>query len=365
MVKAGIIGATGYAGVELVRLLLSHPKISQITVSSVSFKGQNIIEIYPHLQGFFGTGTEHKGSGLLVDAEAAVAESDIIFTALPHGLAEKYADKCVKEGKKLVDLSADFRFDQNEKVFKEWYKKGWDYPHVHAESVYGLPEMNRTKIQKARIIGNPGCYVTAATLALLPAVEKNLILQNPIIIDSKSGTTGTGRKPTATNNASECSESCSAYSIGAHRHQPEIANNLANASGGKNYSVVFTPHLLPMSRGIISDTYATLCPEITKKLSVSSTRELAQAFHTLYKQRFSNEPFVRILPIGASPKTKNVRGTNFCDISVHIVNDGKILQVISTLDNTVKGASGQAVQNMNIMYNFTETDGLELVPAAF
>jgi N-acetyl-gamma-glutamyl-phosphate reductase len=369
MIKAGVIGATGYAGIELVRLLLAHPQIEQITVSSISFEGQNIMDIYPNLRGFFGTdfvfGKKSKGSGILVDADTAVSEADIVFTALPHGLAETYADRCISEGKKLIDLSADFRFDQDEATFKQWYKKDWEYPDVHKESVYGLPEMNRNKIKTARIIGNPGCYVTSATLALLPVIEKNLILQDPIIIDSKSGTTGAGRNPTMTNNASECSESCSAYSIGAHRHQPEIAHNLKNASKGQNYGVVFTPHLLPMSRGIISDIYAPLALNTKDYFKTSNSDELLIAFRNLYTERFANEPFVRILPLNETPKTKNVRGTNFCDISLHIVNNGTILQLISVLDNTVKGASGQAIQNMNIMYGFSETDGLELVPSAF
>ncbi|OJF77120.1 MAG: N-acetyl-gamma-glutamyl-phosphate reductase [Treponema sp. CETP13] len=368
MIKAGVIGATGYAGIELVRLLLAHPQIEKITVSSVSFEGQNITDIYPNLRGFFGTnyvsGKNCKGSGILVDADTAVTESDIVFTALPHGLAEKYANRCINEHKKLIDLSADFRFDQDETTFKKWYKKDWEYPEVHKESVYGLPELNRRKIKDARVIGNPGCYVTSATLALLPVLKNDLINQDPIIIDSKSGTTGAGRKPSMTNNASECSESCSAYNIGAHRHQPEIEHNLTSASG-RNYGVIFTPHLLPMSRGIISDIYAPLKSDIQDRLETSNTEELINVFHNIYTDFFKNEPFVRILPIGETPKTKNVRGTNFCDISVHLVHNNTMLQLISVLDNTVKGASGQAIQNMNIMYGFNETDGLGLVPAAF
>jgi len=369
MIKAGVIGATGYAGIELVRLLLAHPQIEHITVSSISFEGKNIMDIYPNLRGFFGTNTvfskNSKGTGILVDADTAVKESDIIFTALPHGIAEMYADRCIREGKKLIDLSADFRFDLDETTFKKWYKKDWEYTEVHKESVYGLPEMNREIIKTARIIGNPGCYVTSATLALLPVIEKNLVVQNPIIIDSKSGTTGAGRNPTMTNNASECSESCSAYNIGAHRHQPEIAHNLKVASKGQNYGVVFTPHLLPMSRGIISDIYAPLNPDAKDFLKTSDSKELCNTLRNLYTERFAKEPFVRILPENETPKTKNVRGTNFCDISIHIVNNGTILQLISVLDNTVKGASGQAIQNMNLMYGFKETEGLELVPAAF
>ncbi|MBE6349808.1 MAG: N-acetyl-gamma-glutamyl-phosphate reductase [Spirochaetaceae bacterium] len=350
MIEVGIIGATGYVGVELVRILLKHPQVKKIHLSSVSFEGQNIEDIYCNLRNLCAGS---KCSGVLLSSEEVLEKSDIIFTALPHGIAETHADFCVKNGKKLIDLSADFRFDTDEATFKKWYKKSWDFPAVHEESVYGLPELNRNKIKAARIIGNPGCYVTSATLGLMPALATSLIEVDPIIVDSKSGVTGTGRNPTTTNNFSECGESFMPYGVGAHRHQPEIANNLSHIAG-KKCGVIFTPHLLPMNRGIISTMYTHLKKE-------TSVEEI----HSLYEDFYKNEPFVRVLPLGSVPVTRNVRYSNYCDISVHVVHDGKILQIVSALDNMMKGAASQAVQNMNIMYGFAETDGIDFVPAAF
>ncbi len=350
MIKAGIIGATGYAGVELVRLLLKHPKVSHLFLSSVSFEGQKIEDIYGNLNSLCAGS---KCSGVLMSADEVVDASDVVFTALPHGIAEQYADTCIKNNKKLIDLSADFRFDLDEQTFTDWYKKKWDYPAVHQESVYGLPEMQRELIKKARVIGNPGCYVTSATLALLPAVKHGLIRLDPIIVDSKSGVTGTGRTATMTNNFSECGESIKAYGIGNHRHQPEIAHNLTKAAG-EPCGILFTPHLLPMSRGIISTCYASLKQTISQ-----------QEVQTLYEAFYKDEPFVRVLSSSVLPETRFVRGSNYCDISIHIVHGGKMLEVVSVLDNMVKGASGQAVQNMNIMYGFPETDGIDMIPSAF
>jgi N-acetyl-gamma-glutamyl-phosphate reductase len=349
MITAGIIGATGYVGVELVRLLLAHPEVSKINLSSVSFEGQNIVDIYPNLRGLL----RGKTDGLLGDADAVVESSDVVFTALPHGIAEKYAAACIATGKKLVDLSADFRFDDDEATFKAWYGKSYEYPAVHAESVYGLPELNRERIKKARVIGNPGCYVTAATLSLLPMLKEGLVKTDLIIVDAKSGITGTGRNPTATNNFSESGESFAPYNVGKHRHQPEIARNMTCAAG-KPVNVVFTPHLLPMSRGIIATVYAPLVKPMT-----------AEEVHALYSAHYAKEPFVRVLPLGSTATTRNVRGSNYCDVSVHVVNGGTLLEMVSALDNMVKGAAGQAVQNMNLLFDFAETAGIDQAPAAF
>ena len=349
MITAGIIGATGYVGVELVRLLVAHPSVAKLSLSSVSFEGQNIVDIYPNLRGLL----RGKSDGLLVDADAVVEASDVVFTALPHGVAEKYAAACVEKGKKLIDLSADFRFDDDEATFKAWYGKGYEFPAVHAESVYGLPELNREKIRLARVIGNPGCYVTATTLSLLPMLAKGLVKTELIIADAKSGVTGTGRNPTATNNFSECGEAFAPYNVGKHRHQPEIARNMSIAAG-KPVNVVFTPHLLPMSRGIISTVYAPLAKPMT-----------AEEAHAIYAEHYKDEPFVRVLPLGSTATTRNVRGSNFCDLSVHVVNGGTMLEMVSAIDNMLKGAAGQAVQNMNLICGFAETAGIDLVPAAF
>lgn len=350
MIKVGIIGATGYTGVELIAFLLQHPHVKELFLSSVSFEGQHIEDIYPNLRSFCNT---QKCSGNLLNADEVFEKSDLIFTALPHGLAEKWADACLKEGKKLIDLSSDFRFDDDEETFTKWYKKPWDFPETHRAAVYGLPELHREKIKKTSIVGNPGCYVTSALLALIPAVENDLVSTSPIIIDSKSGVTGTGRNPSAANNFSECGESFKAYGVGAHRHQPEIAHVLSSITKEKP-SIVFTPHLVPMSRGILSCSYA----ELKKEVSL-------EEMHRLYTDFYKDEVFIRVLPLGSMPETAHVRGTNYCDISLFVVNEGKMLQVVSVLDNMVKGASGQAIQNMNIMYGFDEKAGLDLIPRAF
>jgi len=219
--------------------------------------------------------------------------------------------------------------------------------------VYGLPEMNRSAIAAASVIGNPGCYVTAATLALIPALESALVDTGMVIVDAKSGITGTGRKPGATNNFSETGESFMPYGVGKHRHQPEIARNMGKAAGAP-VNVVFTPHLLPMSRGIIATTYAKLSKNVSD-----------EDVFSLYGKRYAAEPFVRMLPLGSVANTRNVRGSNFCDISVHVVAGGAMLEIVSALDNMIKGAAGQAVQNMNIMFGFPETAGIDLIPAAF
>jgi N-acetyl-gamma-glutamyl-phosphate reductase len=349
MITAGIIGSTGYVGVELVRLLLSHPDVAKLSLSSVSFEGKNIVDVYPNLRGLL----KGKTDGILVDADSVVEESDVVFTALPHGVAEKYAVACIEKGKKLVDLSADFRFDEDEATFVEWYKKSWEFPAVHAESVYGLPELKRELIKKARVIGNPGCYVTASTLALLPALVSGIVKTELVIVDAKSGVTGTGRTPTEKNNFSECGESFSPYAVGCHRHQPEIARNMSCAAG-KPVGVTFTPHLLPMGRGIIATVYAPL----VKPMSAGEV-------HAIYAKHYANEPFVRLLPLGEVPTTRNVRGSNYCDVSVHVVAGGTLLETVGALDNMVKGAAGQAVQNMNLMFGFDETAGIDALPAAF
>ncbi len=361
MIKAGVIGATGYAGVELVRILLRHPDIEKLTLSSVSFEGQNLVDVYQSLYGQLGIKTD----GRLVTADEVVEASDVVFTALPHGIAEKYADYCVKHGKKLIDLSADFRFGLDEATFKKWYKKDWEFPEVHKESVYGLPEMNRAEIRRSRVIGNPGCYVTSATLALLPALKADMLETDTIIVDSASGVSGAGRKTTETNTFCTCGESFSAYGVGAHRHQPEIARNCSIAAG-KNVGIVFTPHLIPQSRGIVTTVYAPLSAAGARRIAESAHgTDAAAAVRELYTDFYKDEPFVRVLPAGMSPASRNVRFSNYCDMQVYVVHDGRMLEIVSTLDNMIKGAAGQAVQNMNIMFGCVETAGIDFVPPAF
>lgn len=362
MISAGIIGATGYAGVELVRLLLRHPQVERLFLSSVSFEGQNIIDTYPNLCGQLGDKTD----GTLLSPDKVKEAADVIFTALPHGIAEEYADYCVKHNKKLIDLSADFRFDCDEATFTQWYQTAWKFPDVHRESVYGLPELNRGRIRAARVVGNPGCYVTAATLALLPALKNGIIdvTTGTIIVDAKSGVTGAGRSATMSNHFCECGEAMSAYKVGAHRHQPELAHNYS-VIAGRPVRVVFTPHLVPMSRGIISTVYAPFTAEYIASLTGRSADEAAETVRTFYADFYKGEPFVRVLAAGKTTTTKNVRASNFCDLQVYVVNDGTMLEVTSVLDNMMKGAAGQAVQNMNLLFDFAETTGLDLIPAAF
>ncbi len=360
MIRAGIIGATGFAGVELVRILLRHPNVETLYLSSVSFEGQNITDVYPNLIDQLNGKTD----GCLLSADDVKTESDIIFTALPHGIAEQYADYCVKHNKKLIDLSADFRFGTDEATFKKWYKKDWQFPSVHEESVYGLPEMNREIIKKARIIGNPGCYVTSATLGLLPVLKKGLLDAESVIVDSKSGVTGAGRKASATNSFCTCGESFSAYGVGGHRHQPEIERNCSEVAGRK-VNIVFTPHLLPQNRGIISTIYAHFTDEYAKKYMDKDSLQSSSEIRKIYTDFYKNEKFVRVLPEGFKPETRNVRYSNYCDMQMYVIDNGKMLEIVSTLDNMIKGAAGQAVQNMNLMYGFNEAEGIDFIPPAF
>jgi N-acetyl-gamma-glutamyl-phosphate reductase len=337
-------------GAELYRLLLGHPGVARLLTSSVTFTGQTMADVYPNLHN--ATVTKHDGA--LLAAEDVAADADLVFTALPHGLAEAIAAKCLAEGKKLIDLSADFRFS-DEATFREWYKKGWAYPALHQQAVYGLPEMYRPQLTGASLVGNPGCYVTAATLALLPALTAGIIETDAIIVDAGSGITGAGRSESLTYNFCEAGEAASVYGVGTHRHLPEMERNCSVAAG-RPVRMVFTPHLLPMSRGIIATCYAPLTP--THATTLESLR-------TLYADHYAAEPFVRLLPSGVAPSTRIVRLSNYCDLQVYLVQGGNMLQVVSVLDNMVKGAAGQAVQNMNLLCGFEETAGLDAVPAAF
>ena len=298
MVTVGIIGATGYAGVELLRILLRHPHVKYIYCSSVSFEGQNIDDVYPNLKGMLGD----KCGRVPLSADEIKEKADILFTALPHGIAEQYADYCVKNGKKLIDLSADFRYGTDEATFTKWYKKTWDFPEVHQECVYGSPEMNRESIRSARIIGNPGCYVTSVTLGLLPALKNSLVDVNTIIADSKSGVTGAGRNPSMTNQFCECGESFSAYKVGNHRHQSEIERNLSILAGTKA-NVIFTPHLIPQNRGILSTIYAPLTQSAVGTIAVEAEKRGCtpdEVVRDIYRKTYENEPFVRVLDAGVT-----------------------------------------------------------------
>jgi N-acetyl-gamma-glutamyl-phosphate reductase len=353
--NVGIIGATGYVGIELFRILLRHPKVKKINVSSVSFEGRDIEDVYANLFTLSGEKTQ----GRLASAEQTVEASDIVFTALPHGAAEEHAAACLNSGKKLIDLSADFRFGNDQAVFLRYYKTEWKHPHIHSAAVYGLPEMYRAQIAKACVVGNPGCYVTSATLGLLPALKHGCVaLEDPIIVDGKSGVTGAGRKADMMYQFTECGESISPYGVGTHRHEPEIERNFSLAAGSA-CAVVFTPHLIPINRGVFTTVYARLNGDFLRE------GDAAQRIRALYESFYKDEPFVRVLKEAKMPSTRNVRFSNYCDINVSVVKNNTTLIVTSCLDNMIKGAAGQAVQNMNIMQGFSETAGLDTVPPAF
>ncbi len=344
MTKVGIIGATGYTGIELIRLLVNHPNIKLQALSSVSFEGQGIQDVYPNILDILNLEC--------TNSQEVIEQSDVIFIALPHGLSEPIVDQCIKKGKICIDLGADFRLT-SEEDYKEWYGKPYEIKDIHKEAVYGLPEVYKEEIKKTSIIANPGCYPTGATLGLIPLFNSDCVEKNKVIIDAKSGTTGAGRTPSQITHFSECNENIVPYAIGTHRHIPEIEQTLSQV-GGEKITLTFTPHLIPVSRGILSTMYL----QMTKELD-------AQGLHKLYKDYYKDEKFVRILPLGKMANIRNVTHSNYCDISIHLDQRTKGLVVISAIDNMIKGAAGQAIQNMNIRMGFKEEEGLTLVPPAF
>jgi N-acetyl-gamma-glutamyl-phosphate reductase len=374
---AGIIGATGYAGAELARLLAGHPHVDRLLLSSVSFEGERIEDVYPNFLG--------RISAPLVKAEEVAATADVVFAALPHGVGEPFAKVCVERGVPFIDLSADFRFDGDEAAFSAWYGKPYVYPELRAYSVYGLPELNRGRITElaaagAVIIGNPGCYPTGASLGAFPALARGLAAPGAtIIVDAASGVSGGGREPQRSFHYPECADSVSPYKVGAHRHTPEIARNFAAMAerGGCNAPpLIFTPHLAPMNRGILSTIYIPLAEawraDAAAPLGASAVRppskemgRKAAEIRDLYATFYRDEPFVRVLPAGVTAAANRVRQSNYCDISAHLDHSGGTLIIVSAIDNMVKGAAGQAVQNMNVICGFDEQAGLGAIPALF
>ena len=340
MIKAAIIGATGYAGAELVRILTRHPQVRLTAITSQSYAGQPFWQVYPHLYKYIDLTCEK------MDLAKLTVESDVIFMALPHGHAMPAVQETVKQNKKIIDLGADFRID-DPAVYEEWYKVKHTAVELLPEAVYGLPEINRNKIRETNVLANPGCYPTSAILGLAPLLAKGLIDTESIIVDSKSGVSGAGRGLLLNTHYSEVNESIKAYNIGKHRHTPEIEQEISKIAGQK-ITIIFTPHLTPMIRGILSTIYAKLKPD-------ALDTDLGQIYREFYRE----EPFVRVLPEGFLPKTKDVSGSNFCDISV--VKDERTGRavIVSAIDNLIKGASGQAVQNMNIMFGLTENTGID------
>ena len=343
-IKVGVVGATGYAGSEICRLILGHPQAELAAISSVSFEGMALSEVYPAYRQVCDLvcGTQ----------DQVVEKSDVIFAALPHGLSQDLAAQCHESGKTFIDMGADFRLE-SEAAYQEWYGGQYKDKVLHEEAVYGLPEFFREKIKGKKIIANPGCYTTAVPLALVPALEAGYIEPQGIIADCKSGVTGAGRKPSQSNHYPELNESFTAYKVANHRHTPEIEQTHTKMTG-EDIKVTFVPHLLPINRGILATCYAKLKPGVTEE-------QLWDAYHS----RYDGEYFVRLLEKGQVANVKNVRYSNFCDVSLFVDSRTGTFIAISAIDNMVKGAAGQAIQNMNLSFGLEETTGLQIVPPAF
>lgn len=341
---ASIIGATGYTGGEVLRLLLNHENVEIGTLTSESYAGKKVSDIHPNLIGLVNQ------DFVTLDANKIIDESDIIFAALPHGASNKIISKIysINENVHLIDLSGDFRFDDLS-VYEEWYKIKHTDPELNKKAVFGLPELYKDKIKKAKLIANPGCYPTSSILGSAPLL-KNKLVDEDVIVDSKSGVSGAGKKLTDNTHFPEANDNFSAYGIATHRHSPEIQQEMEKLFG-KKVNLSFTPHLLPINRGILTTIYMNF-------VNFMETKEILDIYREFYKDC----PFVRILPEGKYPQTKAVAGSNFCDIGIKSdKRTGRVI-AISAIDNLVKGASGQAVQNMNLMMGFDERAGLKVVP---
>lgn len=345
MIKVGIIGATGYAGNELVRLLLGHKDAEIVWLGSRSYIDQNYSDVYRNMFK-------------LVDAkcmddnmEQLANEVDVIFTATPQGLCAALVNDEILSKTKIIDLSADFRL-KDVNVYEQWYKLEHKAPQYIDEAVYGLCEINRDKVSKdTRIIANPGCYTTTSILTLYPMVKEGIINPDTIIIDAKSGTSGAGRGAKVANLFCEVNESMKAYGVGTHRHTPEIEEQLGYACGRDDLKLIFTPHLVPMNRGILVTAYANLAKDVTY-----------EDVKAAYDKYYDKEYFVRVLPKDVCPETRWVEGSNFVDIGFKIEPRTNRLIMMGALDNLVKGAAGQAVQNMNLLFGLPENEGLQLAP---
>jgi len=337
MIKVGILGGTGYTGVELLRLLAVHPDVRVDVISSRAEAGRAVSDLFPSLRG-------HLDVAFSEPSPASFRECDVVFAATPNGVAMTYARALLEAGVRLIDLSADFRL-RDVGVWQHWYKLEHACPELLDEAVYGLPEVNRDKLRAARLVANPGCYPTAVQLGFQPLLESGAIDPAWLIADAKSGVSGAGRGASVPNLFCEAADSLKAYAVPGHRHAPEIEQGLVQMAGGP-VGLTFVPHLTPMIRGIHATLYARL---------VGSGEDVQSTF----ERAFAGEPFVDVLPAGSHPDTRSVRGANVCRIAVHRPGDGARVVVLSVIDNLVKGAAGQAVQNLNILFGLPETTGLE------
>ncbi len=339
MIKVGVVGGTGYTGAELLRLLAQHPEVELMAITSRGEAGTAVAEIFPNLRGRVTLKFTDPGKSPLSDC-------DLVFFATPNGIAMQQARALLDAGVRVIDLAADFRI-KDVSLWEKWYGMPHASPELVAEAVYGLPEVNRDQIRGARLIANPGCYPTATQLGLLPLVETGCVDTAHLIADAKSGVSGAGRKTETSLLFAEASDNFKAYNVPGHRHLPEIRQGLSLAAGHQ-VGLTFVPHLTPLIRGI----HATLYARVTRE----------EDFQGLFERRYADEPFVDVLPPGSHPETRTVRAANICRIAVHRPQDGDTLVVLSVIDNLVKGAAGQAVQNMNLMFGCDECAGLTQIP---
>jgi N-acetyl-gamma-glutamyl-phosphate reductase len=338
-IRAGIVGGTGYTGVELLRLLARHPDVELAAITSRGDAGRPVSDMFPNLRG-------HVSLSFSDPAQAGLEQCDVVFFATPNGIAMQQVPALLDAGVRVIDLAADFRLN-DEAVWEKWYGMPHACPDLLAKAVYGLPEINRESIRDARIVANPGCYPTAVQLGFLPLIEAGVVDVNSLIADAKSGVSGAGRKAEVHTLFAEAADNFKAYGVAGHRHLPEIRQGLSRVAGC-DVGLTFVPHLTPLIRGI----HATLYAQLNAECDVQA----------LYENRYCGERFVDVLPAGSHPETRSVRASNTCRMAVHRPQGGTTVVVLSVIDNLVKGAAGQAVQNMNLMFGLDESCGLELVP---
>ncbi|MEE9581250.1 MAG: N-acetyl-gamma-glutamyl-phosphate reductase [Nitrosomonadaceae bacterium] len=336
MITVGIVGGTGYTGVELLRILLQHPEVSIQAITSRKETGMAVAELFPSLRGRLAL-------KFCDPADAKLDKCNVVFFATPNGIAMQQTRVLLDAGVRVIDLAADFRL-KDVSEWEQWYGIPHACPDLVVEAVYGLPEVNRDKIKVARLVANPGCYPTAVQLGFLPLIETGIVDTDHLIADVKSGVSGAGRNAEVHTLFAEASDNFKAYGVPGHRHLPEIKQGLSNIAA-RSIGLTFVPHLTPMIRGIHATLYARLTADVD--------------LHALYENRYANEPFLDVLPAGSHPETRSVRGSNFCRIAVHRPQGGDTVVVLTVTDNLVKGAAGQAVQNMNLMFGYPETLGID------
>ncbi|MDX9884375.1 N-acetyl-gamma-glutamyl-phosphate reductase [Thauera sp.] len=344
MIKVGVVGGTGYTGVELLRLLARHPDVELTAITSRGEAGMAVSDMFPSLR-------RRVNLKFVTPQDAALEKCDAVFFATPNGIAMKQAAELVAAGVRVIDLAADFRI-RDIAEWQKWYGMEHAAPELVAEAVYGLPEVNREQIRSARVLANPGCYPTAVQLGFLPLIEAGLVDIEHLIADAKSGVSGAGRKAEVHTLFPEAADSFKAYGVPGHRHLPEIRQGLSLAAG-QQVGLTFVPHLTPMIRGIHATLYGRLKPGVD-----------ASDLQGVFERRYAGEAFVDVMPAGSHPETRSVRASNLCRIAIHRPQGGETVVVLSVIDNLVKGAAGQAIQNLNIMFGFDEEAGLDIVPVS-